>query len=131
MTDIKIETSGDITTITIPVGVKKPVIINEAKPVEQPKPKAIAKSKGKRTYNRMINGMTCEDAILDILIQRDATPKGLVRLTGYCKQTCFAAIHKLRRQGHNIARQERKNGKYRYWGRKSFNERLFGGKHGS
>ena len=118
MTDIKIETSGDITTITIPVGVKKPVIINEAKPVEQPKPKAIAKSKGKRTYNRMINGMTCEDAILDILIQRDATPKGLVRMTGYCRQTCFAAIHKLRCQGHNIARQERKNGKYRYWGRK-------------
>ena len=118
MTDIKIETSGDITTITIPVGVKKPVIINEAKPVEQLKPKAVAKSKGKRTYNRMIKGMTCQDAILDILTQRDATPKGLVRMTGYKRQTCFAAINLLRNLGHNIVKKSGKNGKYRYWGRK-------------
>tara|TARA_B100000963_G_scaffold344992_1_gene348431 strand:- start:3011 stop:3373 length:363 start_codon:yes stop_codon:yes gene_type:complete len=117
MTDIKIETRGDVTTITIPVGVKKPVIINEAKPVEQ-RSKTIAKSKVKRTYKRMINGMTCEDAILDVLSQQDATPKGLVRLTGYCKQTCFAAIYKLRCRGHNIEKKSGNNGKYRYWGRK-------------
>jgi hypothetical protein len=122
MTDIKIETRGDVTTITIPVGVKKPVIINEAKPVEQRKtetvikPRAVAKSKGKR--DRMLNGMTCQDAILDVLTQKDATPKGLARLTGYGKQTCFAAIHLLREQGHKIEKRKGRNGKYRYWGQR-------------
>ena len=60
--------------------------------------------------------MTCQEAILDILIEKDVTPKGLARLTGYGKQTCFAAIHLLRDQGHKIEKVNGRNGKYRYWG---------------
>ena len=129
MTDIKIETRGDVTTITIPVGVKKPVIINEAKPVEHRKPKTVAKSKGKR--KRLLNGITCREAILDILIEKDATPKGLARLTGYGVQTCFAAIHLLREDGHKIEKVKGRNGKYRYWGRRAFSKAVFGDKHGA
>ena len=75
--------------------------------------------------------MTCQNANLDILTQRDATPKGLARLTGYGVQTCFAAIHMLRAEGHKIEKRKGRNGKYRYWGRKAFSKAVFGDKYGS
>tara|TARA_R100000231_G_scaffold101307_2_gene75419 strand:- start:139 stop:525 length:387 start_codon:yes stop_codon:yes gene_type:complete len=118
---ITIQITKDGTTMWMPAGVNVKTVAPVApKAVEQrkietvAKPRAVAKSKGKR--NRMLNGMTCEDAILDILVERDATPKGLARLTGYGKQTCFAAIHKLRSFGHKIEKVKGRNGKYRYWG---------------
>ena len=119
MTDyITIKTDSDGTTIWLPAGVNvqtvAPKAVEQRKTETVAKPRAVAKSKGKR--NRMLNGMTCQEAILDILIEKDATPKGLARLTGYGKQTCFAAIHMLRDQGHKIEKVKGKNGKYRYWG---------------
>jgi len=121
MTDlITIKTSEDGVTIWLPAGVNvktvAPKVVEQRKIETVAKPRAVAKVKGKR--NRMLNGMTCEAAILDILVERDATPKGLARLTGYGKQTCFAAIHKLRDSGHKIEKVKGRNGKYRYWGQR-------------
>ena len=115
---ITIKTSNDGTTIWLPAGVNvqtvAPKAVEQRKIETVAKPRAVAKVKGKR--KRLLNGMTCQDAILDILTQRDATPKGLARLTGYGMQTCFAAIHMLRAEGHKIEKVKGKNGKYRYWG---------------
>tara|TARA_R100001460_G_scaffold12301_1_gene28334 strand:+ start:1011 stop:1415 length:405 start_codon:yes stop_codon:yes gene_type:complete len=134
MTDyITIKTDSDGTTIWLPAGVNvqtvAPKAVEQRKTETVAKPRAVAKSKGKR--NRMLNGMTCQDAILDILTQKDATPKGLARLTGYGMQTCFAAIHMLRAEGHKIEKRKGRNGKYRYWGRKAFSKAVFGDKYGS
>ena len=133
---ITIQITKDRTTMWMPAGVNVKTVAPVApKAIEQrkietvAKPRAVAKVKGKR--NRMLNGMTCQDAILNILTQRDATPKGLARLTGYGKQTCFAAIHMLRDQGHKIEKVKGKNGKYRYWGHKAFSKAVFGDKYGS
>ena len=121
MTDlITIKTSEDGVTIWLPAGVNvktvAPKAVEQRKTETVAKPRAVAKSKGKR--NRMLNGMTCQDAILDILTQKDATPKGLARLTGYGMQTCFAAIHMLRAEGHKIEKRKGRNGKYTYWGQR-------------
>ena len=121
MTDlITIKTSEDGVTIWLPAGVNvktvAPKAVEQRKVETVDKPRAVAKSKGKRKL--MLNGMTCQDAILDVLTQRDATPKGLARLTGYGKQTCFAAIHMLRAEGHKIEKVKGRNGKYRYWGQR-------------
>lgn len=134
MTDlITIKTSEDGVTIWLPAGVNvktvAPKVVEQRKIETVAKPRAVAKVKGKR--KRLINGMTCQDAILDVLTQRDATPKGLVRLTGYGVQTCFAAIHMLRAEGHKIEKVKGRNGKYRYWGRKAFSKAVFGDKYGS
>jgi len=130
---ITIKTDSDGTTIWLPAGVNvqtvAPKAVEQRKTETVAKPRAVAKSKGKR--NRMLNGMTCQDAILDILTQKDATPKGLARLTGYGMQTCFAAIHMLRAEGHKIEKRKGRNGKYRYWGRKAFSKAVFGDKYGS
>ena len=121
MTDsITIKTNSDGTTIWLPAGVNvktvAPKVVEQRKIETVAKPRAVAKVKGKR--NRMLNGMTCQDAILDVLTQKDATPKGLARLTGYGVQTCFAAIHLLRVNGHKIEKVKGRNGKYRYWGQR-------------
>ena len=121
MTDlITIKTSEDGVTIWLPAGVNvktvAPKAVEQRKIETVAKPRAVAKVKGKR--KRLLNGMTCQDAILDILTQRNATPKGLARLTGYGMQTCFAAIHLLRAEGHKIEKVKGRNGKYRYWGRR-------------
>ena len=121
MTDlITIKTSEDGVTIWLPAGVNvktvAPKAVEQRKTETIAKPRAVAKVKGKR--KRLLNGMTCQEAILDILTNREsgATPKGLARLTGYGMQTCFAAIHLLRDQGHKIEKVKGRNGKYRYWG---------------
>tara|TARA_A100001515_G_scaffold137992_1_gene131147 strand:+ start:92 stop:466 length:375 start_codon:yes stop_codon:yes gene_type:complete len=121
MTDyITIKTDSDGTTIWLPAGVNvqtvAPKAVEQRKIETVAKPRAVAKVKGKR--KRLLNGMTCQDAILDILTQRDATPKGLARLTGYGMQTCFAAIHMLRAEGHKIEKRKGRNGKYTYWGQR-------------
>jgi|TARA_Y100000114_G_scaffold88989_1_gene82526 hypothetical protein len=121
MTDlITIKTSEDGVTIWLPAGVNvktvAPKVVEQRKIETVAKPRAVAKVKGKR--KRLLNGMTCQDAILDVLTQRDATPKGLARLTGYGMQTCFAAIHLLRAEGHKIEKVKGRNGKYRYWGQR-------------
>tara|TARA_A100001391_G_scaffold172626_1_gene134173 strand:+ start:551 stop:925 length:375 start_codon:yes stop_codon:yes gene_type:complete len=121
MTDyITIKTDSDGTTIWLPAGVNvqtvAPKAVEQRKIETVAKPRAVAKVKGKR--KRLLNGMTCQDAILDILTQRDATPKGLARLTGYGMQTCFAAIHTLRAEGHKIEKRKGRNGKYTYWGQR-------------
>ena len=121
MTDyITIKTSNDGTTIWLPAGVNvktvAPKAVEQRKTETVAKPRAVAKVKGKR--KRLLNGMTCQDAILDILTQKDATPKGLARLTGYGMQTCFAAIHLLRENGHKIEKRKGRNGKYTYWGQR-------------
>ena len=120
---ITIKTSNDGTTIWLPAGVNvqtvapvAPKVVEQRKIETVTKPRAVAKSKGKR--KRLLNGMTCQEAILDILTQRDATPKGLARLTGYGTQTCFAAIHLLRDQGHKIEKRKGRNGKYTYLGQR-------------
>ena len=114
---ITIKTSKDGTTIWLPAGVNvqtvAPKAVEQRKLETVAKPRAVAKVKGKR--KRLLNGMTCQDAILDILTQRDATPKGLARLTGYGVQTCFAAIHLLRENGHKIEKRKGRNGKYTYY----------------
>ena len=134
MTDyITIKTDSDGTTIWLPAGVNvqtvAPKAVEQRKTETVAKPRAVAKSKGKR--KRLLNGITCQEAILDILTQRDATPKGLARLTGYGVQTCFAAIHLLRENGHKIEKRKGRNGKYTYWGRKAFSKAVFGDKHGA
>ena len=134
MTDyITIKTDSDGTTIWLPAGVNvqtvAPKAVEQRKTQTAAKPRAVAKSKGKR--KRLLNGITCQEAILDVLTQKDATPKGLARLTGYGVQTCFAAIHLLRENGHKIEKRKGRNGKYRYWGRKAFSKAVFGDKHGA
>jgi len=134
MTDyITIKTDSDGTTIWLPAGVNvqtvAPKAVEQRKIETVAKPRAVAKVKGKR--KRLLNGITCQDAILDILTQKDATPKGLARLTGYGVQTCFAAIHLLRENGHKIEKRKGRNGKYTYWGRKAFSNAVFGDKHGA
>ena len=119
MTDyITIKTGSDGTTIWLPASVNvktvAPKAVEQRKTETVAKPRAVAKVKGKR--KRLLNGITCQEAILDILTQKDATPKGLARLTGYGMQTCFAAIHLLRGNGHKIEKVKGRNGKYRYWG---------------
>ena len=133
---ITIQITKDGTTMWMPAGVNVKTVAPVApKAVEQrkietvAKPRAVAKVKGKR--KRLLNGITCQDAILDILTQKDATPKGLARLTGYGVQTCFAAIHLLRENGHKIEKRKGRNGKYTYWGRKAFSKAVFGDKHGA
>ena len=130
---ITIKTSNDGTTIWLPAGVNvktvAPKAVEQRKTETVAKPRAVAKVKGKR--KRLLNGMTCQNAILDILTQRDATPKGLARLTGCGVQTCFAAIHMLRAEGHKIEKRKGRNGKYRYWGRKAFSKAVFGDKYGA
>ena len=130
---ITIKTGKDGTTIWLPAGVNvqtiAPKAVEQRKTETVAKPRAVAKVKGKRKH--LLNGMTCQNAILDILTQRDATPKGLARLTGYGVQTCFAAIHMLRAEGHKIEKRQGRNGKYRYWGRKAFSKAGFGDKYGS
>ena len=121
MTDlITIKTSEDGVTIWLPAGVNvktvAPKAVEQRKTETVAKPRAVAKVKGKR--KRLLNGITCQEAILDILTQKDATPKGLARLTGYGMQTCFAAIHNLRDQGHKIEKRKGRNGKYTYWGQR-------------
>lgn len=115
---ITIKTDSDGTTIWLPAGVNvktvAPKVVEQRKTETVAKPRAVAKVKGKR--KRLLNGITCQEAILDILTQKDATPKGLARLTGYGMQTCFAAIHILRDQGHKIEKRKGRNGKYTYWG---------------
>ena len=117
---ITIQITKDGTTMWMPAGVNVKTVAPVApKAVEQrkietvAKPRAVAKVKGKR--KRLLNGITCQEAILDILTQRDATPKGLARLTGYGVQTCFAAIHLLRENGHKIEKRKGRNGKYTYY----------------
>ena len=134
MTDyITIKTDSDGTTIWLPAGVNvqtvAPKAVEQRKIETAAKPRAVAKVKGKR--KGLSNGTTCQDAILDILTQKDATPKGLARLTGYGVQTCFAAIHLLRENGHKIEKRKGRNGKYTYWGRKAFSNAVFGDKHGA
>ena len=130
---ITIKTSNDGTTIWLPAGVNvktvAPKAVEQRKTETVAKPRAVAKVKGKR--KRLLNGITCQEAILDILTQQDATPKGLARLTGYGVQTCFAAIHLLRENGHKIEKRKGRNGKYTYWGRKAFSNAVFGDKHGA
>ena len=130
---ITIKITKDGTTMWMPAGVNvqtvAPKAVEQRKLETVAKPRAVAKVKGKR--KRLLNGMTCQDAILDILTQRDATPKGLARLTGYGVQTCFAAIHMLRAEGHKIEKRKGRNGKYTYWGRKAFSKAVFGDKHGA
>jgi len=121
MTDyITIKTSNDGTTIWLPAGVNvqtvAPKAVEQRKTETVAKPRAVAKVKGKR--KRLLNGITCQEAILDILIEKDATPKGLARLTGYGVQTCFAAIHLLRENGHKIEKRKGRNGKYTCWGQR-------------
>ena len=130
---ITIKTGKDGTTIWLPAGVNvqtiAPKAVEQRKTETVAKPRAVAKVKGKRKH--LLNGMTCQNAILDILTQRDATPKGLARLTGYGVQTCFSDIHMLRAEGLKIEKRKGRNGKYRYWGRKAFSKAVFGDKYGS
>lgn len=132
---ITIQITKDGTTMWMPAGVNVKTVAPVApKAVEQrkvetvAKPRAVAKVKGKR--KRLLNGITCQEAILDILTQRDATPKGLARLTGYGVQTCFAAIHLLRENGHKIEKRKGRNGKYTYYWHEPASMRQ-GQRHGS